>query len=647
MKTCRSQRFVLPVIIVILSILIYGNILLNGFTFDDFREIVNTPLVTAFNGREFLEAFTPGPDKPEPPGRPIPLLTFSLNYYLGGLNPLGYHLVNLILNAAVSLLIYWVCLEIFPGKTRLSFLTAIFFACHPIHSEIVAAAVGRSELISSLCYLSVLLIYLRTTGSDYSKRSLSYWLTLPILLIGALSKGTSCTLPFTVIAFDLYRFTIRGKKSLPSFLSIFAYRLKKFYLFYFLVVGIALVFYSGMPMAEELGANFLVLLSAGERILACLGILARYIFLLIWPFRLSADYSYSQLSYQPDAIRILWMGGGIVAVIAGSILAWVSLRNKGRYFLALSIFSVNYLIISNIIVVINVSMAERLIYMASWGFCLALGLLMESGFTRAGRTGRILLWTLVIIIIAAYSIRAWTRNREWKDNFSLFQAAYEVCPMSCRINYNLGLEYSERGNLEKSLFHYEKATEILPWNPLYHLNLGEAYIRRGETDKAIKEFKETVRLEPEQAGGFINLASAYTKKGLADQAIQSLTIARELDPDDWRIYFNLGDAFLVKDEYEWAGKAYGKSVELHPDHWEAWNKLGAMNLRLKKTREAIANFQQAIAYFPECKEAYNNLGLSYAILGEKEDAGRAFRKAMEIDGGFVKARNNLGRLMKE
>ena len=647
MKNRKWQVIALPLIIVALSLAVYSNTLLNGFTFDDLREIVNNRLIHNFDWKEFIAAFTPGPGKSEPPGRPVPLLTFAGNYALGGLNPVGYHLGNVILHAGISLLIYLVGLELFPGRRRLSFLLAVLFGCHPIHSEIVAAAVGRAELISSLCFLAVLLVYLRKTGSDYSERSISYWMTLPVLLVGTLSKATSATLPFTAMAFDLYRFTIRRGKPLSHGVSVFTYRLKKFYWPYLVIVLVTFWLYSMMPAEEELGANFMVFLSAGGRVLAALGILARYIFLLIWPFRLSADYSYSQLSYLPEYIRNLWIGGGIVAVIAGGALTWISLRKKGQYFLAIFIFTVNYLIISNIILIINVSMAERLIYMASWGFCLALGLLLESGFTRAGRPGRVLLWTLVALLITAYSIRTWTRNRDWMDNFSLFRAAYRVCPMSCRANYNLGLEYSERGELDKAIFHYENAARIVSWNPLYRLNLGEAYAQKGEKDKALGEFREVVRLEPERAGGYINLGSAYISKGLADQAISSLMIAWELDPDDWRVYFNLGDAYLIRREISEAAEAYERSLELNPDHWQAWNKLGAMRLELRDPAKAITAFRRAIEVFPEGAPAYNNLGLAYGAIGDMRRAETAFRKALEIDPGFGKARNNLRLLLNQ
>lgn len=554
---------------------------------------------------------------------------------------MGYHLVNVILHACISLLIYAVGLELFPGRRRLAFLSASLFACHPIHADVVASVVGRDELISSFCFLLVLLIYLRSTSSEEAERRWPYWLTLPILFIGALSKASAFTLPFVVMAFDLYRFTIRPGKPFPRFLPVFKSRLGKFYWPYLLVVLAAGTIYMMMPMAEDMGANFLVLLPVGERIPECLGILARYLFLLIWPLRLSADYSYAQLSYQPQWVLTLWTTGGMAALVGGAVLALASLKRKGCYFLAVFIFAINYAIASNIFIVINVSMAERLVYMASWGFCLGLGLLLDGALNRRKH----FFCTFIVCILAAYSIRTWTRNRDWKDNFSLFKAAYAVSPMSCRVNYNLGLEYSEREELEKAIFHYEKATRIVSWNPLYHLNLGEAYARRGEADKAIEEFREVVRLEPERAGGYINLGSAYTSKGLADQAIDSLMIAREIDPDDWRVYFNLGDAYLVRREFDRSARAYEKSIELNPDHWQAWNKLGAMNLRIRNPKEAICNFRQAIYYFPECKEAYNNLGLAHGELGEKEEAVKMFQKALAIDPGFAKARNNLARLM--
>ncbi len=650
MKKVRGLRLVFPAIIVALSIGIYANTLPNEFTFDDDREIVNNPLIKSLDWRQIWLAYLPGPGKIPPPGRLASFIAFSLNYAAGGLNPIGYHLVNIILHACVSLLIYAVTLNLFPHRFRLSFLTGVFFACHPVHTEVVAAAVGRAELLAASCSLLAIRIYLRKTPFALSGRSGGYWLTVPLFVIGVFSKESALCLPFLIIGLDFYRFKIRAQKTVRRFLPVGRCRLKTLYLPYLLLLAVMLIVFSWMvPTTDEIGANFLVFLPFGERILAAFGILARYLALLAWPARLSADYSYAQLSHQSPAILALWTAGGIGALIGGTVLALVSSRRKGGCFLAVWIFAVNYAIVSNLILVINVSMAERLIYMSSWGFCLVLGLIFDGWIARRRREGKgtLLPWLLIAAILTAYSARTWIRNRDWQDNFALFSAAYKANPHGARVNYNLGLEYSERGDLGRALFHYEQAVRIIPWNPLYHLNLGEAYARNGDSDKAIDEFTEVVRLEPERSGGFINLAGAYAARGRADQAIRSLLIAREIDRDNWRIYFNLGDAYLIRRDIGPAAAAYERSLELNPDHWQAWNKLGAMRLELRDPEKAVTAFRRAIEVFPDCKEAYNNLGFIYAVSGEEEAAERAYRKALEIDPGFTKARNNLNRLLSE
>jgi tetratricopeptide (TPR) repeat protein len=646
-----------------LAALVYANTLGNGFVYDDFREIVNNPSIRSLAWKSVRSCFFPGPWGQPPPGRSLPLFTFALDYAAHGLRPLGYHLVNILLQAVVSLLIFSVTLSLFPSRRLLSFLTAAFFAVHPVHADVAASVVGRSELISSLCFLLSIRIYLAAAPSLKSGWSWGYWSTLPLLLIGALSKATAWTLPFVAFACDLVRFrcsvalpsgcsvappgaTAMDYSSLPTYVWI---RFRKFYLPWFLLLLALFALYARMlPSTEDIAANYLVFLPRGERILAVFGVLARYLALLAWPARLSCDYSYAQLSQPPDWIRHLWSAGGIAAVIGAAGLAAASLRRKGEWFLAVVIFAVNYAGVSNLFFVIDVDMAERLIYMAAWGFFLGWGLIVERAWARArGGVFRAAVVALVFLVLAACSARTWTRNRDWKDNFTLFAAAYRVCPRACRVNYNLGLEYYQRGDLDRAIFHYREAARILPWNALYRFNLGEAYVRKGETGKAIPEFLEAVRLDPDRAAGFINLANAWLAEGFPAKSIEMLFIARELDPADWRVHFNLGDAFLAKGDLDRSAQEYENAALINPGHWPTWNRLGTVNLKRKDYRRAAENFRRSISLNPSGREAHNNLGLAYAALGEKEKAAAAYRKALQIDPGFGLARNNLQRLLAE
>lgn len=174
MMSYMRKNIVFPLMIIILALIIYFDTFKNEFTFDDYREIVNNSMIKSQNWGQLGRAYLPGPGKIKPPGRFFSLLTYSLNYAVGRINPFGYHLVNILLNSGICLLIYLVSLDLITGKHRLSFLPALIFTCQPIHSEVVAAAVERAEILSSFCFLLALRLFLRNTSSEYSKWSPAY-----------------------------------------------------------------------------------------------------------------------------------------------------------------------------------------------------------------------------------------------------------------------------------------------------------------------------------------------------------------------------------------------------------------------------------------------------------------------------------------
>lgn len=94
--------------------------------------------------------------------RPLCVLTFRLNYLLGGFQPWGYHLVNVLLHCLATALLVRVARNVLP-KSRSSVgpaVTGLIFATHPIHSEAVAGVVGRADLAACNFYLLSFLTYL-------------------------------------------------------------------------------------------------------------------------------------------------------------------------------------------------------------------------------------------------------------------------------------------------------------------------------------------------------------------------------------------------------------------------------------------------------------------------------------------------------
>ena len=167
--TRLSRSVVTAIGIALLTFLLYGSTLPNALVWDDRELIVHHPgLRNAWDLAELFGSPYWGAD--DYLYRPLTSWTLALNYRVNvglgfpGEHPVGYHLINLLLHFGVGWLMY-----LFSRALRLSYwpalAVALLFTIHPIHSEAVAAIVGRAELLSAMFGLSFLLLHRRRVPS--------------------------------------------------------------------------------------------------------------------------------------------------------------------------------------------------------------------------------------------------------------------------------------------------------------------------------------------------------------------------------------------------------------------------------------------------------------------------------------------------
>jgi len=184
------------------AMLVYGNTLLNGFTFDDFLFVLHNPGVTHLSVSQLVQ-----PTKASNLFRPVTFGSFALNFALEGAHPLGYHVVNLLLHAAVTLLLYLVLLKLLEGVQQgagVAWAAALLFAVHPIHTEAVASIVGRAELLAAGFLLAAWLLHLHDLPA----------LALTCFALALLSKESAVAFVPLALAGDF----ARGKlKPLPRY----------------------------------------------------------------------------------------------------------------------------------------------------------------------------------------------------------------------------------------------------------------------------------------------------------------------------------------------------------------------------------------------------------------------------------------------
>src|SRR3990170_1688363 len=156
-------------ILIIFSLIIYSNSLFNSFVWVDHTQIVQKEhIIQDFNG--LVNVFShgmPGFSSSVQGGyyRPIINLSYSIDYWIWGLNPFGFHLTNILAHTFTGIVLYFILLRILRQQS-VAFLASILFLAHPIHTEAVAWVSGRADMIFTLFYLLSILFYIRIPGSQ-------------------------------------------------------------------------------------------------------------------------------------------------------------------------------------------------------------------------------------------------------------------------------------------------------------------------------------------------------------------------------------------------------------------------------------------------------------------------------------------------
>ena len=278
----------------------YGNSVLNGFAYDDNTIIEGNPVVTEGRVVDALSSsYWPQVVAGAGLYRPVTLSSFALEWRLWNGHPAGFHLVNVVVHVAVSLLVFLLILEV--SATLPALVGAAIFAAHPVHSEAVANVVGRAELYSALFVVGACLLFWRDRGLA------PFWRAARLLGVGAFyvmglgSKEMAATLPALLVLLALARkdderVTDRVRTDLPVFLLTGAL-LVAFLGVRFLMLG---------SVTGEVPSPTLVGLSAGQRILTSLVVFPQYFRLLVFPLDLVADYApavlFPALTWGPDVI---------------------------------------------------------------------------------------------------------------------------------------------------------------------------------------------------------------------------------------------------------------------------------------------------------------------------------------------------------
>ncbi len=609
-------------LVVLLAIgAVYGNALQGRFVFDD-----HTLVLTQGNLREpaaFPSIFWSKKfDRVK--YRPLRTASYWLDYRLFGLDPRGYHLSNLLLHAAASLAAFLVALRLLPFRAAL--LAALLFAVHPIQTESVTYISGRRDLLSGLFVLLGFYAFLRYRD-DGGRR----WLGAAGLayLLGLLSKEMAVTLPLLFLAYD----AVRGADQ-RGFLRSAVTALRRDWWLYLTpaLAGLAFGVYTvtvthASRQTEYYGGGL------GMTVLTAARIIVHYLKLLLFPATLNADYSYNAFPVtsswtDPRA----WLALVVLTLLAAGLIRLLPSRPVaalGGLWFFVTLLPVSQLIPHHEL------MAEHYLYIPSFGLFLAAGAmlvtLMEKGRQAAAVTGACL---LALLLLGARTV---VRNRDWKDDLTLWTKTVSTAPGAARARDNLGRAYLRRALNEQAEKELAEAVRIKPEEPRYHDNLGLAYLRLGKLaeaeaqlrealrgsprlvsgrmnlgltlfdqrrfEEAEAEFREALRIRPTVAMAWDYLGRIRMQAGRPDEAETLFRTALQHEPNNPELLWRLATIQFEQGRFGEAEERLRRALTLAPAHPRVRMLLAQTHLKTGRDREALAETEEALRLDPDSKEA--------------------------------------------
>lgn len=590
-----KKNTTLAIVIICLFIstwLLYANTLGNKFAFDDKSIIVDSVFLK--RGTTLSEIFTTNYRyavgfHDEGLYRPIAILSYVINNR--NFDPLPFHFINITINALNTILFYLLILRFF-GSSPIALLSSVIFAFHPIHTESVANIAGRPEL---LCAFFLMLSWYVLISFKKNKWSIATACFL--FLMSLLSKETAVIFPFMVIAVDCLRRKLDIKQIEWVRYTFLFVTLSIYFIIRWAVLGITA---TGKP--PDFIDNSIYYSPFGERIATALYVFLKYLSLMFFPVHLSADYSFNQLTIYKSMFQLIPLLG--LLIFSAIVFFPLVSRNRYRIFsIACVIFLFPYLLVSNIIFPIGTIMGERLMYLPSAGFALALGTILYRLYNKHTSTAI----AITVSLILLFTIRTVTRNKDWYDDFAIFSAALKTSPKSAKVHTNLGFLHGLRGDKKTGEQYYRSALAIFPDYDAALSGLGKNLYDQLRFQESALMYERAVKVKPEDSIKYYDFGIVLSKLSRTDKAINIMSEAIRLSPASPVYRQGMGTIMIESEKYREAIDYYRQAMELGGEMQTSLNNMAYCAFSLENYSEALLYVKEAethgIPLHPELVQA--------------------------------------------
>lgn len=660
MSKLHQKKYFYIFISVLITLLFLSPNLVNDFlNWDDTAYVLQNELIRDLSFKGIKEIFT----TPEVVSTyaPLVLISWAVDYALAGLNPLMFHVTNLLLHLLVVSLVY--CLASLLGKNKIvALITAVLFGIHPMHVEVVGWISARKDLLYTLFFLGALIVYYFYTEKETKYPKYYYYTAcLVFFIFSLLSKGTAVILPLVLFLFDYlkgrkFNFKLIIEKLPFLLLSIF-----------FVILSINMQAKGG-AMEDRQFVDLVDALSVGFYGYST------YLIKVIIPFNLSAYHPYpNQLVesnpwfYYASAIPVLglftWLmtklkknrtlvfGFGfffITLIPVIQVLPFGSAVTADRY-TYLPYFGLLYLIgLGSVWLYNNYIQYKKIVIIGLPIYAIILGTLSYQ-YSKTFKNGETL-WTNVIKHypndFLAYMNRAEYRISQKKYIKAIQDSdkAIVINPNYAPLYYNRAIAKNIIGENKNALNDLSTAIKKNNSYMVAYLNRGLLYGNEKHLDKAIQDFTKVIELAPNKYYGYYNRAVYLGNKKAYIAAISDLDIIINREQFLPESHYLRAKYYVALGNKNKGFKDFSRVMTLNPSMANAFTKRGHLWLDQRLFKEALKDYDQAIFLDPKQVDAYINRGIIYMNQKKYNKAAFNFETAKKIEPNNYLVYYNIGLL---
>jgi len=690
------------ILIAAITLVIYSNVYSGPFVFDGTVQIENKEKIRDLKNYASLKGLKSR--------RPIVEFSFALNYQLGKLNPVGYHLVNILIHMTNGVLVYFLALNVFgrlsfsqgklggppvapeshrkrKKKTRkptpsiqksnamafsspkipsMSLWVALLFVAHPIQTQAVTYIVQRYASMSAMFYLGSVLLYIHARNLQLNMEGLEGNKTPGNDSLKPDADKKSATafsfkIPFyfaaTVLSGVFAFLSKENAATLPGILLLVEYFLfdrswqgwkKK--LIWLVPLGTLLALLALYFLSSTRGLKFENLLEDVSILTRETGTVDRW------------SYLCTQFNVLVEYIRLLFFPLG------QNVDHMYPL--KSGFFDGLTPLAFVFVMSVILVGIWNIRKRPAISFGIFWFF---ITLSIESSIFPISDTmfehrlylpfigfavsvvyvvfqlfssKRVWANLLLAAAIVTFGMGTYLRNKVWQDPLTLWKDSARKNPENHRAHNNLGAELNDIGDFDLAIREYSRALEIKPDFADANNNLGSALIRQGQIEEAIQCLSKALQKEPRKVGALNNMGVALAQKGDLKDAIRYFKKALRIKPLYAGAHNGLGNALAQQGHVEEAMVEWAKAAEIDPAYAKPHYNMGVFFEQKGDLRGAERCFSEAVRINPNYAQAYSKLGSISARQGDYKSAMRLFSKALEINPRLADAQRGFRKMIR-